>query len=397
MGKVNRRNFLKSSLIGAGGVMIANPAYSNNKESENNDKVITRTLGNTGLEVPVLSMGVMRADNPRLVKVAIDSGITLFDTAHGYQRGNNEIMVGEALKDYSRDKYIIQTKVSPGDRNRETGEIGPAATKQSFLEKFETSLERLQMDYVDILLHHGVSSRAGALNEPTLEALQQAKKDGKARFIGFSTHSREPEVIRAAMETGIIDVITVAYNFKQDHRAEISSAMADASKQGMAFIGMKTMAGGYLDEEKQKPVNGKAALKWALRDPHITTCIPGFTSFDELDIDLGILTDLDLTPEELRGLEIAGEEMGLYCQGCSQCLGNCPKGLPIPDIMRSYMYAYGYGEMQKARDTLEEYAVQSNPCIGCLDCTVSCSKEFPVAERIRRVSRLMDVPKDFIV
>lgn len=396
MRNLNRRSFLRSSIISAGGAVLARPAFSASNPLESQGEVITRKLGKTGLEVPVLSMGVMRADNPNLVVSALEKGIVLFDTAHGYQQGKNEEMLGKVFKEYLRDKFLIQTKVPPGDRDRKTGELGPGSTKEEFLEKFEISLGRLQTDYVDILLHHSCKSRQAVLHEPVLDALQQAKKDGRARFIGISTHTREPEVIRAAIETGIIDVITVAYNFKQDHRAEISLAMADASRAGIGFIGMKNMAGGYLDKEKTKPVNGKAALKWALQDPHLTTCIPGFTSFDQLQMDSEIMTDLELTLEELKELEIAGGEMGLFCQGCSQCRGQCRKGLPIPEIMRSYMYAYGYGEMQKARETLDEYLVEANPCEGCTGCTVDCAKGFPVAERIADVSRIRDIPFDFL-
>ena len=383
-------------MIGAGGAVLARPAFSVSNPVKSRGEIITRKLGKTGLEVPVLSMGVLRADNPNLVKAALDSGITLFDTAHGYLKGKNEKMLGAVLKEIPRDEYLIQTKALPEDRDKEKGTYGPGATKESFLKKFEISLGRLQTDYVDILLHHACGSRQAVLHEPSLDALQQVKKEGKARFIGLSTHNNEPEVIRAAIETGIIDVITVSYNFKQDHRAEISSSMADAALAGIGFIGMKNMAGGYLDKGKTKPVNGKAALKWALQDPHLATCIPGFSTFDQLELDAEIMTDLELTPDELQELEIAGKEMGLFCQGCSKCRGQCRKGLPIPEIMRSYMYAYGYGEMQKARETLDEYHVQADPCAGCTACTVNCTKGFPVAERIADVSRLKEVPEDFL-
>ena len=402
MKNLNRRNFLRSTIIGTGGAVLARPVIAGSipaghmKKAGYGGEVITRVLGKTGLEIPVLSMGVMRADSSNLVKAAVDTGITLFDTAHGYQRGRNEEMLGNALKEYPRDKYMIQTKVPPGDKNRETGEQGPGATKESFLERFEISLGRLQTDYVDILLHHSAASRQAVLYEPILDALQTAKKEGKARFIGVSTHSNEPEVIRAVMESGILDVVLVAYNFKQDHRAEISSAMADAASMGIGFIGMKNMAGGFMDKDKTKPVNGRAALKWALQDPHLTTCVPGFTSFDQLEADAGILTDLELTPEELKDLEIAGEEMGLFCQGCSVCRAQCKKGLPVPEIMRSYMYAYGYGEMQKARENLDEYLVRADPCEGCSGCTVNCTKGFPVRDRITDISRLKQVPGDFL-
>ncbi len=396
MRNFNRRNFLKSTLIGAGVAVLAKPAFSSSHTSRLKDGIITRKLGKTGLEIPVVSMGVMRADTPNLLRAAFDKGMVLFDTAHGYQRGNNEEMVGNVLKDYPRDKVIIQTKVPPAGRDRRTGEVGPESTQEDFLEKFEISLGRLQTDYVDILLHHGAGSRQAVLHEPTLEALQKAKQDGETRFIGLSTHMNEPEVIRAAMEAGVYDVITVAYNFKQDHRAEISSAMADAAATGMGFIGMKNMAGGYLDKDKTKPVNAKAALKWALQNPHLTTCIPGFTAFEQLEVDAEVLYDLELTQEELRDLEIAGEEMGMFCQGCSVCRAQCRRGLPVPEIMRSYMYAYGYGEMQKARATLDEAGVGIDPCSGCTVCTVSCVKGFPVAQRIADVSRLGQVPEEFL-
>jgi hypothetical protein len=65
--------------------------------------------------------------------------------------------------------------------------------------------------------------------------------------------------------------------------------------------------------------------------------------------------------------------------------------------MRSYMYVYGYGEMQKASDTLEEFMVEADPCKGCTECTVSCAKGFPVADRIADVSRIRNIPDDFLV
>ncbi len=126
-------------------------------------EMITRTLGKTGLELPILSMGVMRADTPNIVKAAYDSGVKLFDTAHGYQRGKNEEMLGEFFKDRPRDSFTIATKVIPPGINRKTGELGPEFTKEGFLEMANLSLERLQMDHVDIFYHHLASSRA----EPT--------------------------------------------------------------------------------------------------------------------------------------------------------------------------------------------------------------------------------------
>ena len=97
MTRFNRRNFLKSSLFGASGLLVSGSVNASTARA--GTKMITRTLGKTGLELPILSMGVMRADTPNIVKAAYDSGIKLFDTAHGYQRGKNEEMLGEFFKD----------------------------------------------------------------------------------------------------------------------------------------------------------------------------------------------------------------------------------------------------------------------------------------------------------
>jgi predicted aldo/keto reductase-like oxidoreductase len=396
MTNLGRRNFLKSSLLGTGGAMLSVPMLAGTEMKRNNAGILTRKLGKTGLEMPVLSMGVMRADNPNLVRACMDAGIVHFDTAHGYQGGRNEEMLGEIFKDVDRDKLIIATKVPPAERDRKTGVLGPGTTKEDFLEKFETSLKRLQMDHVEILYHHGAMNRDHVLHEPLLDALQTAKQEGKTRFIGVSTHSGEPEVIDAVAESGVIDVVLVAHNFNQDHIGEIQAAMARAAAKGVGFIGMKPMAGGYLDQERQQPINGKAALKWSMMNPAMTTCIPGFTSFDHLNNARDILTDLTLTPDEIKHLELAGLEAGLYCNQCQECIPQCPRRLPIPDIMRSYMYTYGYRELDKARELLDDCMVGSDPCRGCTGCNVICKKGFPVADRIADVCRLTDVPRDFL-
>jgi hypothetical protein len=93
-----RRDFLKVGLSGPAGLLIIDSARAQQiKQDEKpggGNKFVYRTLGKTGLRVPVVSLGVMNADNPELVEAALKAGITLLDTAHGYQRGRNEEMIG---------------------------------------------------------------------------------------------------------------------------------------------------------------------------------------------------------------------------------------------------------------------------------------------------------------
>ena len=397
---MNRRNFLKKSTSGLAGMTLL-PGLSSPSHSQKNlkdHKIITRALGGTGFTLPVISMGVMNADNPNLVAAALDAGIVMLDTAWGYQRGNNEKMIGEVIKDRPRDSFVIATKVPGLPRDRRTGLFTPETKGDSFIEMFHTSLERLGLDYVDILYLHGVSRKEAVQFEPLMEALQKVKKQGKARFVGITTHRNEPEAIRAAVEAEIYDVVLTAYNFRKDNLNDLEAAIAEASKEGLGMVAMKTQAGVYWDEEKQKPINMKAALKWALNNPNIHTAIPGFTTFDQLELDLTVMEDLTLTEEEKKDL-IQGNDLhtSLYCQQCEQCIPQCPGQLPIPSLMRGYMYAYGYRNLDAAHDLVSSLELPDNPCRSCSSCSVKCASGFNVKERIEDITRIKSVPVDFFV
>lgn len=397
----NRRGFLKSSVIGAAGLIAGKSAFGrttveNFTEDEKKGKIVYRTLGKTGIKLPIVSMGVMRSDNPNLVRAALDKGIEHIDTAHGYQEGKNEAMLGKLLVDYPRDSYTIATKIHQTGMDRKTGLYSEKATEKSFMDMFDVSMKRLDLEYVDILYHHAVGSREGTLHKPTLNAMQKIKESGRARSLGISTHSKEPEVIKAAIESGVYDVVLVAYNFKQDHVDEVKAAIDEAAKAGLGVVAMKTMAGGFYDRERQNPVNTKAALKWALKNPNVHTAIPGFTSFDHLEESFSIMENPELTDEEKKDIEKGRSIASLYCKGCRECVDQCTKTLPVPDLMRAYMYTYGYNNLEKAHTLLSSLDVSKNPCSSCSVCTVNCASGFNVADKIKDVSRLADVPKDFV-
>ena len=355
-----------------------------------------RTLGRTGIEVPIVSMGVMNADNPNLVKAALDGGMFLLDTAHGYQDGRNEEMLGTILPARKRDSFVLCTKVYLSTLDKATGLFSPKTRGQEVEEKLDISLKRLGLDHVDVLYLHCQSAREGVLNEKVLAAMEKAQKAGKTRFIGVSTHKNEPEVIRAAVESKLYDVVLTSYNFKQDHHLEVQKAIGEAAAAGLGIVAMKTQAGVYWDKEKTKPIDMKAALKWALRDPNVHTAIPGFTTLDQLQLDLDVLANPILSPVEMESLQ-PQKVAGLYCQGCEECLEPCRQHLPIPELMRSYMYGHAYKNRQAAQSLLLGLDLPPSPCGDCKTCPVVCAKGFDVRNRIRDIVRLRDVPREFLI
>ena len=397
MKSINRRGFLRTGIAGAAGIVALSPSLVSAATSDQQKNIVYRTLGKTGMKVPVISFGVMRADNPNLCKAAYEKGITLFDTANGYQNGNNEIMLGNLLKDYPRNSFYLATKVGADGVDRD-GKPTDKTTAEAFLARFNTSLTRLKMDYVDILYLHGVSSPELLEYKPILETIQKLKKDGKIKFMGFSTHKNEAATINAAVKTGNWDVILTSYNFKQTYITELNSAIKKASAAGIGIVAMKTMAGGgFLDKEKTRPINSTAALKWVLSNPDVHTTIPGMTDFDQLDLNLKVLADISITDAEKKDLIIAKAETGLYCTACTKCVPACQMNLPVPELMRAYMYAYGYSNPAMAYSLLGELGTNENPCKECNVCKVECTKKFNVKEKITDISRLVNVPADFLV
>jgi len=397
----DRRGFIRKTVFGGASALLASASFTNSSFAAGRTKteespIITRKLGKTGIEVPIVSFGVMRADSPALVHAAIKDGILLFDTAHGYQGGKNEEMLGEVFKDYARDSFVLATKVSPDIKKDSKGAFDEKFTTQSFLEKLDISLKRLKMDYVDILYVHGLSSREAVLWPVLLEVVTTIKKMGKAKHVGVSTHKNEPEVIQAVIDSGVFEVVLSSVNFKQDHYSVVKEAIANAAKAGIGIVAMKTMAGGFHDKDRKQPINCKAALKFVLQDEHVTTAIPGNTNFDQLIMNASINRDLKMTAQEEADLLVSKSEGGLYCQGCEHCVPNCPKGLPIPEIMRAYMYTYGYREPKQAQDLLVSLNIPINPCSDCMQCSATCVKSFAVSERISDVMRLTTVPEEFI-
>lgn len=397
----SRRNFVKNGLTGFLGGMLVSPlarkATTSEKPRKHSRKFIYRTLGKTGIRLPIVSMGTY--DAAGLAGIALDAGIVHIDTSAEYNEGNDEKMFGRIFKNRPRDSFVIGTSIGMW-QYREALQIKKAVTPAVLKKYIEGSLQRLDLDYIDIYYLGGVKHKAIALYGPYLNILKEYKRAGKIRFLGITTHSNEPEIIRTTADSGVYDVVLTAYNFRKTNRKEIKAAIAYAAKRGMGIVAMKTQAGVYWDrEDKNTMINMKAALKWALQDENVHTAIPSLKTVDQLNEALSVMENLPLTRQERADLklEAGGYSTGLYCSQCDQCIPQCPKNLDIPTLMRSYMYAHGYKNPAKARRTLNDVGLSEVPCRQCGPCPVECPSGFDVKRKLIDISRLMRVPEEFVL
>jgi len=391
----DRRQFIQATALGAVTAGLRAPILraAEPKDAPAPPKILYRTLGRTQLSLPLVSFGVMNSDSPELIHKGLDMGITHLDTAHKYMRGKSEKVIGKVLEDRGgRDKVYIATKMI-FERDRDKGTFSskgglryPAATEESLTQQLDKSLRRLRTDYVDILYVHSCSTPAMVTYEPLMKAFTRVKEQGKARFIGISTHTDEPACIRAAADAGIWDVVLTAHNFMKKNREEIKLANAYAASKGVGIIAMKTQGGVRLNQENKVEVNHAAALKWVLNDQNVCTTIPGITTFDQMDLDFGVMANLQLSPEELRDLEISAMLQGpLFCQNCRECIPTCPQQVRIPTLMRAYMYKEGYGNLYQAQTTVADLPPHQGlaACTHCPTCTATCPNGIAIHTRLR--------------
>jgi predicted aldo/keto reductase-like oxidoreductase len=339
----------------------------------------------------------MNSDNPDLLLKALDMGINHLDTANGYLRGNSERMIGKTLEESGRRKDVYIATKAYLARDREKGIFTaqgnprePGATPENLFKSLETSLQRLRTDYVDILYLHSLYSPQMAAYEPLMNALVKAKKEGKARFIGISTHQNEPDVIRASVDSGVYDVVLTAYNFMQKHKEDVKKAIQYAAEHDVGIVAMKTQGGNQAEEDENIQVNHKAALKWVLNDKNVCTSIPGMTTFAQVDLNYSAMADLTLSESEKRDLHLTSLLPGtLYCQNCRTCISTCPQRVEIPELMRAYMYVEGYKNLSQAVDTAAQLRDDRGlkACRSCSSCTATCrcGKNIP-----RRINTLLD-------
>ena len=284
---MDRRYFLKTATVAAAGSVapagVASAQSSNLPRRPESPNMIYRELGSTGERVSAIGIGgyhLGKQQDPdesiRLLRAAIDRGITFMDNCWDYNGGISEVRMGQALRDGYRQKVLLMTKIDGRDKNTAARQI-------------EQSLGRLQTDVIDLLQFHEVIR----LDDPdvifapggAIEAVQEARKAGKIRYVGFTGH-KDPSVHLRMFETADrhgfhFDTVQMTINVMDAHfRSFLNGVAPVAQEHGTAILAMKTFGDPYILQSKT--VTPIEALHFGLNSP-ASVVITGIDSTAVLD------------------------------------------------------------------------------------------------------------------
>jgi aryl-alcohol dehydrogenase-like predicted oxidoreductase len=353
-----------------------------------------RRLGRTGWEVSdvVLGTGQIRGENgEQIARLAIERGVNYFDTAPDYVRAGSEEAMGRAIRGV-RDRLFIATKFCTP-----IGHLPPGTAVGGYVAAVEESLRRLGTDYVDLCHIHSCDEIDRLMDPGVHEAFDRLREQGKVRFLGFSTHTPNLEAVAAtAIASGRFDVMMLAYH--HGIWPKLGELISRARReQDMGVVAMKTLKGGKHRglAELRDPTDAysQAALKWALANPDVSCAVISFFEPQHVDEYLHA-SGKALLPADTALLERYDRLVaGTYCAPhCGACLGSCPEGLPIDDVLRQRMYFEDYGWQQEGMRGYARLAKDASVCASCAGpCLGSCPLGVPIPDRMRGAHELLSL------
>lgn len=364
--------------------------------------MIYRQLGRTGLKVSALGFGAMRlpmigegtdarVDRALAIPMihrAFEGGVNYIDTAVGYCNQDSQRTVGEALKGW-RDRIIVSTK------NPDYG-----TDEKTWWKNLETSLERLQVQYIDIYNHHGLSWKTWTeAVEPRISRwMSKARDQGLVRHICCSFHDTN-EALKQVIETGYPEVITLQYNLLD---RQLEEGIALAHTKGIGIVVMGPVGGGRLggtSEALQQLLPSvsrvpELALRFVLGNPLVSLALSGMSAMAHVEENLRVASssealtreDVTLIREQLNRLKAMAD---LYCTGCGYCQP-CPHEVSISKIFDLYNKGRVYGLWADARRQYRLLGTvpwlpgkQADSCIGCGECEAKCPQHIPIRAQLK--------------
>ncbi len=339
-------------------------------------------------------------ETEKMIDYALKNGVNYFDTAYVYHAGKSETVLGEILKKYPRESFMIADKY-PGHQIADTYEPEPI-----FLEQ----LERCKVDYFDYYLLHNVNENSINVYKDkkwgVLEYFKEQKRLGKIKHLGFSCHC-SVELLKEFLDYcgDAMEFCQIQLNYL-DWTLQDGKAKYDLlTERNIPIYIMEPLRGGKLASlpddlnEKLNELRGNITpVEWAFRFllnlPNVRMILSGMSDFSQVKENVEIFkSDKPLNETEVNALFDVAESLkdSVPCTGCGYCLKDCPKELNIP----VFISVYNELKLQKAittrmrLDALPEEK-QPNACISCGLCAKNCPQNIKVPDEISKLNDILN-------
>jgi predicted aldo/keto reductase-like oxidoreductase len=370
-------------------------------------------FGKTGVKVSRLGMGCMRLPSfekdgktvfdeeksAAVIRRAYELGVNYFDTAPYYCDGVSEILTGKAVKPF-RDKIYISTK-NPIEN----------AVGDDYEKRLETSLKKLDTDYIDFYHFWGISldtfNNSVCAKDGPLDRAQKLKEQGLIKHISFSFHDKAENLLEIVKRgQGVLESVLCQYNLL-DRSNE--AGMEFARKQGLGIVVMGPVGGGRLGTPTEavrallpsKPKSSaEIALRFVFTNPNVDVALSGMGSVEMVEENAALASKTDpLSAEERKYLDEQTKEnerlSGLYCTGCKYCMP-CPAGLDIPEIFTLMNYHRVYKLTDYARENYAQIGKvdwrkykNAGACADCGVCEEKCPQKLPIRKQLKETHQTL--------
>ena len=403
---MKRREFIINSALAVGGTaLLAGCSKKEVKKAEG--QVVRRKFDNTTM--PLIALGCMRlpmrdgkidmVELDKMVEYAMAHGANYFDTAYMYVDGKSENAIGEVLKKYPRESFILT------DKNPAYLVNSPADVHKLFNEQ----LKKCQVEYFDNYMVHNINKNTirNYRDNDMYGELLKLKKEGKIKHLGFSFHG-DPKMLREVISEHKWDFCQLQLNYLDWEVVNADELYQIADDAGVPVIVMEPLRGGVLCNLPEKAANhlkekcpndtqASFGLRWIAGKERVFTILSGMSNLQQLKENVDTFVNYrEITPEE----EKVGQELAhiiqsggaISCTACRYCMEVCPRGINIPAIFGLYnmykgstaanaafMFVYNYNALKEEQ--------RADKCIECGLCIKNCPQDLQIPKLLKEVDK----------